>query len=128
MDEARQTARLVLAAAGAAEATAACATATAAAATTTAAAATATTAVAAAAAIIPRGTAALLAADTIDHEVELTARHAAVRTLLALVHAHEADLLDVAGTDDVERLEEARGAIGLHGQRGGDRVDRRIGR
>ena len=97
--------------------TAATATATAAAAATTAAIATAAAAIVAAL---------LLAADAVDDVVELAARRGAVRAGLALVHAHEADLVDVA-TDDIERLEQALGALGLDADRRGDGLDRRIG-
>jgi hypothetical protein len=63
--------------------------------------------------------------NAIDHVVELAARNRAVRSLLALEHAHEADLID-AVADDVERFEQALGAIGLHTECGCDGVDRRI--
>jgi hypothetical protein len=112
----------LVAIAAAAESTAA--TATAGTATTAALAATTTTTLAAATtAIITTRT--LRAGDPIDHVVELAARDRTMRTLLALEHAHEANVVD-ATADDVERLEQARGAIGLHAECGCDRTDRRI--
>lgn len=63
--------------------------------------------------------------DAIDHVVVLAARDRAVRTLLALEHANEANLID-AITDDVERLEQTLGAIRLHAERGCDGIGRRI--
>jgi hypothetical protein len=91
--------------------------------------ATATTTLAAAATLV--ATTAVITAlllrtgDAIDHVVKLTARHRAMRTLLALEHAHEANLID-AIADDVERLEQTRRAVGLNTERRGDRVGRRI--
>lgn len=98
--------------------------------TTTAAAATAatatiatSTAVASASTIVALRPA--LAADAIDHVVKLAARHRAVRSLLALIHAHEPHLIDRVA-DDVECLEQTRRAIRLYGQRFGHGNDRRI--
>ena len=93
--------------------------------TATAIAATATTA--STAAIIVAAAPARLTGDAIDHVMKLAARDRAVRTLLALIDAHLADLVDPVA-DDVERLEQTRGAIGLNTERGRDRFDRRIGR
>jgi hypothetical protein len=70
-------------------------------------------------------TRALRTGDAIDHVVELAARDRAVRALLALEHANEANVVDAA-TDDVECLEEARGAIGLNAECGRDCTDRWI--
>jgi hypothetical protein len=63
--------------------------------------------------------------DAIDHVVKLAARHRAVRTLLALEHANEANVVE-AIADDVERLEQTRRAIGLNVQRRRDCIGRRI--
>jgi len=87
--------------------------------TTITAIATATTAITAIA-TTTRGT-----GDAVDDVVELAARDRAVRTLLALEHAHEANLID-AVSDDVERFDQSRGAIGLHVERCGERLHRRI--
>jgi hypothetical protein len=99
------------------------------AATTTAITAAATSAITTAAtAIVVACTAAITTrwrSDAIDHVVELAARDGTVRTGFALEHAHETNLID-AITDDVERLEQTRRAIGLHTERARDRVDRRI--
>ncbi|MCW5801851.1 MAG: hypothetical protein KIT31_05645 [Deltaproteobacteria bacterium] len=89
--------------------------------TTTATAAIATAAAAAVAAIVA-APAAALTGDAVDDVVELAARDRAVRTGLALVHAHEADLVE-APADDVECLEQARRAIRLHRQLVRDVVD-----
>jgi hypothetical protein len=51
--------------------------------------------------------------DAIDDVVELAARDRTVRSLLALEHADETDLID-AVPDDVERFDQPRCAIGLH--------------
>ena len=63
--------------------------------------------------------------DAIDDVVELAARDRAVRSLLALKHAHEANLVD-AVTDDVECLEQARRAIRLNVQLRRERLHDRI--
>src|SRR6185436_9759538 len=63
--------------------------------------------------------------DAIDHVVKLAARDRTVRTLLALEHAHEPDLIDPV-TDDVERFDQTRSAIGLHVQRSSDGRDRSL--
>ena len=94
-------------------------------ATTATLAAATTTTLAAATRTAVIATRALRTGDAIDHVVELAARNGAVRTLLTLEHANEANLVD-ATADDVECLEQARGAIGLHAERGRDRTDRRI--
>jgi hypothetical protein len=65
--------------------------------------------------------------DAVDRVVELAAGDRAVRALLALEHADQADLVD-AITNDIERFDHARGAVRLHTQRGGHRGDDRIGR
>jgi hypothetical protein len=120
--QATEAARLVAIATTAAEATGpAGTTATAALATAAALAATATAVTA------TLFTARLRRRDAIDHVVELAARDRAMRTGLALEHAHEANLVD-AIADDVERLEHARRAIGLHAELVRDEIDRRIGR
>jgi hypothetical protein len=116
--QAAEAARLV-AIAATTEATAATTAATAA--TTIATATAAITSIAAIIATLRR------ARDAIDHVVKLAARHRTVRTRFALEHAHEANLID-AIADDVERLEQARRAISLHGQRRGHVIDRRIRR
>jgi hypothetical protein len=69
--------------------------------------------------------AALRAGDAIDDVVELAAGDRALRPFLALEHAHEADVVD-AIADDIERLEQPLGALGLYVQRRRDGVDRRI--
>lgn len=98
--------------------------------TTTAATATATISAAATtaitAAVIAIATL-LLTGDAIEHVVELAARHRAVRSGLALIHAHETNRFDVAA-DDVERFEQARRAIRLHAENGRDVIDRGIRR
>lgn len=119
--ERAEAARLV-AIAATAEATTAAATA----ATRTATAATLATALAAAAASTAIfATTFRRTRNAIDHVVELTARDRAVRAFLALEHAHEPNLVD-AITDDVERLEQTLGAIGLDVERSRDGIDRRI--
>ncbi len=91
--------------------------------TTTLAALTAATATATAALVAIATATACRSCDAIDHVVELAARDRVVRTLLALEHAHEAHLID-AIADDVERLDETRGAIGLDVERCSDGCDR----
>jgi len=66
------------------------------------------------------------AGNAIDDVMELAARHRAVRTLLALEHAHQTHLIDRA-TDDVERFEQTRCAFGLQTECFGDRADRGVG-
>ena len=107
--------------------TAGTATATTAAITTAAAAAT-TAITAAATAIITACTATITTRrrrDAIDHVVELATRDGAMRTRFALEHANETNLID-AITDDVERLEQTRGAIWLNTEGARDRVDRGV--
>jgi hypothetical protein len=62
----------------------------------------------------------------IDGVVVLAARDRAVRPLLALEHAHEADLVETVA-DDIERLDHAGSPVRLDPQCAGDRVDDRIG-
>ncbi len=97
--------------------------------TATATAATATTAITAAATAAATGTVVttrtLRACDAIDHVVKLAAGDRVVRTLLALEHADEPNLVD-AITDDVEGLEQALRLVGLHVDRLGDGLDDRI--
>ncbi len=118
--EAAQPARLVSALAAEAAATEAAATAATAAAAASAVTTAAFTSAAAVVALTPRRT-----RDAIDHVVKLAPRDRVVRAFLALVDADQADLIDRVA-DDVERLEQARGAIGLDRQRGCDRLDHRI--
>jgi hypothetical protein len=119
--EATEAARLV-AIAATAEATAATTT-TAAGSAATATLAALTTASTATAALVAIASTARRSCDAIDHVVELAARDRVVRTLLALEHAHEAHLVD-AVADDVERLDETRGAIRLNAERCSDGCNR----
>ena len=100
-------------------------TATTAAATTAAAIATTAATITTTAVVATIVAAALRAGDAIDHVVKLAAGDRAVRALLALEHADQADLID-AITDDVERLDQALRAIGLDADGLGDRLDDRI--
>jgi hypothetical protein len=127
-DEAAEATRLVAIATRTTRAAGTTATATTAIATTAAATTTAITA--AATTIVAACTAAITTArrgNAIDHVVKLAARDGAVRTRFALEHANETNLID-AITDDVERLEQTRGAIGLNTERARNGIDRRIGR
>jgi hypothetical protein len=63
--------------------------------------------------------------DAIDDVVELAARDRTVRSLLALEHADETDLID-AVPDDVERFDQPRCAIGLHRELRRERLHDRI--
>jgi hypothetical protein len=65
---------------------------------------------------------ALRTGDAVDDVVELAARDRPVWTLLALEHAHEANLVDPVA-DDVERLEQTLGALGLNTERRSHGVD-----
>jgi hypothetical protein len=113
--EAAEAARLVAitATAGATAATAG--------ATTTA---TATSAITAAIIAIV-ATSARRTGDAIDDVVELAARDRTVRSLLAMEHADETDLID-AVPDDVERFDQPRCAIGLHRELRRERLHDRI--
>jgi hypothetical protein len=94
--------------------------ATAATATTTAATSAITAAIIAIVATSARRT-----GDAIDDVVELAARDRTVRSLLALEHADETDLID-AVPDDVERFDQPRCAIGLHRELRRERLHDRI--
>ncbi len=125
--EATEATRLRRATLAAESATTAASATAATAAITTAAATTTLPTAATTATIIALGAAATLSGDPIDDVMELAARHSAVRTLLALKHANQANLVD-RSTDDVERFEEARGAIRLEPECFGNGTDRRIRR
>jgi len=62
----------------------------------------------------------------VDRVMILAARDRAVRALFALEHADQAHLVE-AVADDIERLDQPGGTVGLDRQRAGDRVDDRIG-
>jgi hypothetical protein len=117
--EAAEAARLVAitATAGATAATAG--------ATTTATATSAITAAIIAAIIAIVATSARRTGDAIDDVVELAARDRTVRSLLAMEHADETDLID-AVPDDVERFDQPRCAIGLHRELRRERLHDRI--
>src|SRR5262249_55184299 len=121
--QAAETARLVAIATTAEPATSTTSTSSTSSATTTLAALAASTSTAAT--IVAIAATARCTCDAIDHVVELAARYRAVRSLFALEHAHETDLVD-AVADDVERLEQALGTVGLDVERARHRIGRRI--
>lgn len=80
------------------------------------------TAIAAVAAVVT----ALLAGDAVDHVVKLAPRNRTMGAGLALIHANQANLIELIA-DDLERLEQARGAIWLNAKRRSDCVGKRVG-
>jgi hypothetical protein len=74
----------------------------------------------------PVVTPALRRCHAIDRIVILATRDRAVRPLLTLEHAHEADLVEPVA-DDIERLDESGCPVGLNPQRARDGIADRIG-
>jgi hypothetical protein len=98
---------------------------TAATAATTAIAITATSTAAALVAPATATAAATRSHDAIERVVELAHAGRAGRPLLALEHAHQAHAIDV-GPDDIERLDQTRGALRGQREHAGDRFGHRF--